>query len=112
MIACMTRADEMRDVFARWRDSNQSLMAFGKAEGLSYKMLLYWRRKLGDEAQRGRKPSGSAELLPVRIVPDSPPVESSHEKFEVWLSNGISLDVSAGFDEHELKRLVGALLTC
>jgi len=112
MIACMTRADEMREVFARWKVSNQSLMAFGKAEGLSYKVLLYWRRKLGDEAQRGRKPSNSAELLPVRFVPDSPAVESNPGRFEVWLSNGISLDVAAGFDELELRRLVGALLTC
>ena len=32
MIAGMKRADEMRELFTRWKDSSQSLMAFGKAE--------------------------------------------------------------------------------
>jgi len=105
----------MRELFARWESSGQSLMAFAKAEGVSYQKLLYWRSKLGDEARRKvatSKPKGSSKVIPVRVVPDLPPVESSSDNFEVWLTNGISLDVAHGFDEHELRRLVGVLLTC
>ena len=34
------------------------------------------------------------------------------EVLSVWLSNGIALEVPAGFDDVELRRLVGLLSTC
>ena len=61
----MKRAEEMRELFARWEKSGQSLMAFGKKEGVSYSRLLYWRRKF-----RGKDPSANAaELVPVPLRP-------------------------------------------
>ena len=110
----MNRSEEMRGLFARWKSSGQSLVAFGKAEGVTYSKLLYWRKKLGSHARRKapRKPSESPKLVPVRIVPDPSPVESRPDKFEVWFANGTSLDVPPGFDENDLRRLVGVLLSC
>ncbi|MCP3919677.1 MAG: hypothetical protein GY711_29440 [bacterium] len=67
----MTRAEEMRELFARWRESGQSLMAFGKAEGVSYAKLLYWRRKFGegsdDQAQPAEKSTAADTFVPLQI---------------------------------------------
>ena len=115
MIAFMKLVDEMRALFARWKNSNLSLMAFGKVEGVSYSKLLYWRDKLGDEARkepRRTNTGGPSSFAPLRIVPDTTPIESQSDKFEIWLVNGISLDVAPGFDEHEVRRLVEVLLAC
>jgi len=106
----MSRTDEMRELFDRWRRSGKSLMAFGRQEGVSYAKLLYWRRKLGDEARSAI--STAPEFVAVEVVPDGPPTQADSSKFEVWLSNGIGLDVPSGFDEGELRRLVGALQSC
>ena len=39
-------------------------------------------------------------------------VDSKSKGFEVWLANGVSLEVPAGLDEGELQRLVGVLSGC
>lgn len=107
----MTSADEMRELFVRWKSSGQSLMAFGKAENVAYAKLLYWRRKLEGKPTRKRE-SPKPNLVPVRLVSDKRnPVQSSNP-FEVRFANGTSIEVPTGFDEHELRRLVGVLLAC
>lgn len=103
----MSRAEEMRELFARWKRSGESLMAFGKREGVSYSKLLYWRRKFEGSARDGKP-----ELVRVNVVADSVPSTVPREKFEVWLANGVALEVSCGFDEGELRRLVGVLQSC
>ena len=112
----MKRADEMRELFSRWKSSGQSLMAFGKTEGVPYSRLMYWRRKLGDGVATRKaspvKPVADAEFVPIRIVPASNRPDALAEPFEVWLPNGVSLNVTAGFNEAELRRLVGALSAC
>lgn len=112
----MTRADEMREMFDRWKGSGQSLMAFGKEEGVSYAKLLYWRRKLGGAARRVETAATTTTpapgLVPVTIVPDATVSAARAGVFEVWLSNGVSLDVAPGFDASELRRLVGVLRSC
>ena len=112
----MSLAEEMRELFGRWRDSGQSLMAFGKQEGVSYAKLLYWRRKFDGEKTGAVSQTKMAEpeLVPITVVPDKSTVASTSapEKFEVWLANGVALDVVAGFDATELRRLVGVLLSC
>ncbi len=115
MIAFMNRADEMRELFARWKRTDLSLRAFAAAEGVAYAKLLYWRKKLGSDARRKASPAQTTappKLVPVRIVPDTPPTKIGSGKFEVWFSNGTSLDVPQGFDEHELRRIVDVLLAC
>jgi len=111
----MSGAEEMRELFVRWKESGVSLAAFGKQEGVAYAKLLYWRRKLGDDVARRKAPPrtvASVSLAPVQVVPDSRPIATHPERYEVWLTNGLSLDVAPGFDENELRRLVGVLLSC
>ena len=102
----MSRAEEMRELFARWRESGQSLMAFGRREGVSYAKLLYWKKKFADEAGEG------PELVPVEVVADPKPRGAQTKKLEVWLANGVALDVPVGFDGDELRRLVDVLGSC
>ena len=97
----------MRAVFQRWKSSGQSLMAFGRAEGISYQKLLYWKKRIDVEVE-----GASPELVPVNVVRDAASAELPANKFEVWLTNGVSLDVRPGFDETELRRLVGVLQSC
>lgn len=104
----MSRTTEMRALFARWKESGLSLLAFGKQEGVSYSKLLYWRKKLDSESVSPSR----ADLIPVEIVADAPPRQTAPSKFEVWLANGMSLEVQAGFDAAELRRLVGVLQSC
>jgi len=108
----MKRADEMRSVFARHEESGLSLKAFGEREGISYTTLQYWRRKLSGKKGGKRTSPVPAGLTRVRIIPDAPEVERRSSAFDVWFSNGISVEVPSGFDEQELRRLVGVLATC
>jgi hypothetical protein len=109
----MSRAEEMRDVFSRWEKSGLSLLAFGKAEAISYATLQYWRRKFrgNSSASRTKATRVSPNWAEVRIVPDSAPTDPS-TGYEVWLANGVSLKVRAGFDANELRRLLEVLATC
>ena len=108
----MTRAEEMGPVLRRWKKSGLSLLAFAKREELSYSKLQYWAAKLGGARKSGKK-SRAVELAPVHVVPDKPVPESPKpEVLSVWLPNGVSLEVPSGFDEVELRRLVGILTTC
>jgi hypothetical protein len=104
----MKRADEMRERINRWQAAGGSLRAFGRREGVSYSKLVYWRRRFESEDQEGQQ---SPELMPVQVTSVvSDPADST--KFEVWLPNGLAVDVGAGFDESELRRLVGVLRSC
>ena len=108
----MKLADQMRATFARWEESGLSLLAFGKQEGITYSKLIYWRRRFQEEESAGkqRRARRSGALVPVSVVPD--PAPSAPKTIEVWLHNGVSLEVPFGFDESELRRLVGVLSTC
>lgn len=111
----MKRAEEMRAVFARFENSEQTLKAFAAREGISYTTILYWRRRLRDGANEkgpGRKAQESVVLTPVHVVSDPASVDCRSERFQVWLANGVSLEVPSGFEEGELQRLVGVLSTC
>ena len=103
----MKRNDAMRDLLDRWRDSGLSLMAFGRREGMPYSRLLYWKKKFEREGPTADR----TELVPIDLVPEAP-AASVPAKVEVWLPNGIGLDVGPGFDAEELRRIVGLLQTC
>ena len=115
----MKLADEMRELFARWKSSNLSLMAFGKAEGVPYRKLMYWRRKLGHDARREStemNSSSKVHFAPLRLVPDSQSVELHSEKFGVvrvpcfnWMTRPSSVAVQK--DPAIFKRICGSLQT-
>ena len=111
----MKRAEQMRATFDRFEESRLSLKAFGEREGIPYTTLQYWRRKLSGKAvpkKAAPRVAVGAALAPVRVVPDPLSIESRPEHFEVWLSNGVSLEIPSGFDELELRRLIGVLSAC
>ena len=105
----MSKQDEMAALFAKWRESGQSLMAFGRSEGVPYSRLLYWRRKF-ERREAGRAAPASVELLPVTLTRDPEPTLAL--AFEVRLENGLALGVADGFEELELQRLVATLRAC
>jgi transposase-like protein len=113
----MGRKNEMREVFARWRESGQSLRAFSRREGIAYAKLMYWRRKFRQEEgpaaeDRGKRAAGERRgLVPVRVVPDEP-ASSGEAWFEIRTGNGHALRVPPGCDEGELRRLVLVLASC
>jgi len=110
----MTRKDEMRAAFARFEESGLTLKAFGEREQIPYTTLQYWRRRFrgGPARKQVLQAPCAVALTPVRVVPDAAAGGSRSERFEVWLTNGISLEVAVGFDEGELRRLVSALTAC
>ena len=108
----MNRAEEMGQLLRRWRKSGLSLLAFSRREELSYSKLQYWARKLGGSRTAGKK-SQAVDLAPLHVVPDKAPCEPPKpEVLSVWLTNGVALEVPAGFDEVELRRLLEILSAC
>jgi hypothetical protein len=107
----MAKIDHMREVFSRLEGSGLSMKAFAAREGISYTTMQYWRRRLGGGRKKTAERQKPVVLSPVRVVPDTP-VPAERKGFEVWLSNGVSIEVPAGFDEGELQRLVGVLSGC
>ncbi len=105
----MSKREEMAAVFAKWRESGQSLMAFGRSEGVPYSRLLYWRKKF-ERGKEGGTQGRAVELLPVTVTGVPQPTLTS--AFEVRLENGIALGVGNGFEELELQRLVATLRAC
>jgi len=115
------RAAEMAALIERWEASGQTQRAFAEQEGVTYSAFQYWRRRLQRSARETRRaartaaPSSPVELAPVRIVPDSPaadPPAARGPAFEVRTASGLSVAVPPGFDEGELRRLLGALAAC
>lgn len=112
----MSRTEAMRELLARWRLSDLSLMAFGRQEGVHYKKLLYWKKKFASE-RRARSSSAQArecsELVPITVAPDATaPANSSTTPFDIRLTSGVCIAVVPGFDEIELRRLVQVLQAC
>jgi len=106
----MSRADEMRELMARWKASGMTQRAFAEKEGVTYSRFQYWRRRLGGKASgKPAKRAPPVHLDPVRIVPD-PSVATS--VFELRTARGLSIGVPAGFDEGELRRLLDVIAAC
>ena len=105
----MKRSEANRRLLDRWRESGLSLLAFGRQEGVPYSRLLYWKKKLAGEASNQL----DGALVPIEVAAASSTTASATvAKIEVWLPNGIGLEVGAEFDEEELRRLIGVLQSC
>ncbi len=115
----MNLTEQMTVVLDRWDESGLSLRAFAKRDDHSYAKLLYWREKLRGVTERTRRGKAKAQvkskpraLIPVRVVEDEHLATPEPKGFDVRLGNGISVEVVTGFDERELRRLVGVLTQC
>jgi len=113
----MNLTEQMAATLIRWDETGLSLRAFAARDGHSYAKLTYWRGKLrGPGKPRRRRASEpraeSPKIVPVHVVPDAIPSGIAPKPFEVWLTNGVSIDVHMGFDDQELQRLARALSEC
>ncbi len=107
----MSKEQEMAALFARWRESGQSLMACGRQTGVAYSRLLYWRKKFEGRSKRAEpREVEFQELVPVTLAREAQPAPAPH--FEVRLQNGIAVGVADGFEGPELERLVAILRAC
>lgn len=95
-----------RAVLERQAESGLSVTDFAASAGVSAWTLYDWRRRLaGSDGDRGAAP----RLVEVTVVPTPAPTGTG---IRVRLRSGHRLDVRAGFDDHELRRLIGVLESC
>jgi hypothetical protein len=90
--------------------SSLPLAAFARSKGLSYHTLYYARRRrsLGHPIGSRRQRKQDA-LIPVMLAPDR---RSSSGGILLRLPSGLTLEVTADFDEQVLMRLLGVLGPC
>ena len=95
-----------RALLARQAESGLSVTDFAATAGVSAWTLYGWRRRLAGNAGCQDDPP---RLVEVSVVPTPTPMSTG---MRVELRSGHCLDVRAGFDDHELRRLIGVLESC
>lgn len=96
--------DARRQLLEDLDGSGMSVAAFARERGVTAWTIYSWRRQ-----KRAREhEDGSAEFIRVRVMPKS----EGPAPFEVDLRDGVRVHVRAGFDEIELRRLLGVLASC
>lgn len=93
---CRRTSQEVQSLLGRYHRSGMSVAAFCKQEGIAESVVYRWLR-----SERSKKPA--VKLVEVK---SAPPVAAP---FRVVLPGGYQIEVPASFDEHVLRRLVGAL---
>jgi len=97
-----TTEDRWRGLIAAQERSGLGVRAFAESRGLAPATMYWWRCRLRDRP---------ATLVPVAVV-DRDECQASEstgrEPFELALG-AMTLRIPAGFDEHDLRRLVRAL---
>jgi len=100
----MTKKTEAkwRRLIAAQSRSGLTVREFAAAQGVTAATLYWWRSKL----RRGRAP-----LVPVRVVEQEPGHQGggASSSFELQVDGAVTVRVSAGFDEAELRLLIRAL---
>lgn len=97
-----------RALLERQAESGLSVTDFAATAGVSPWTLYEWRRRLA--GARGGGHDATPRLVEVSVVPSPPP--SMATGIGVHLRSGHRLDVRSGFDDHELRRLIGVLESC
>jgi transposase-like protein len=95
------REAHAREALRRWDGSGLSAAAFARREGVHPVTLKRWREEFA-EARGGPPAAGTFIELEVGARPGA-------RALEVLLPDGPVVRVPAGFDEHELGRLLAAL---
>ena len=101
------RAREMRELLCEQAESGLSLRDFARRERIPETTLAYWKRQL---RLVGAALPAEDGFLPVSLV--AARTAAGCASFELKWPGGRQLSVPAGFDERELRRLVGLLESC
>lgn len=95
--------DELPALLTELEASGESVAEFARRRGIATWKLYTARRKSSGGRRKGIQP----DLVPVRVV------ESVQARpLELALASGHVLRVPPGFDETELRRLLGVLAAC
>jgi len=89
-------SQEVQNLLGRYHQSGMSVAAFCRQEGVAESVVYRWLRR-----ERSKKPA--VKLVEVKSAP------AVLGPFRVVLPGGYQIEVPANFDEHGLRRLVGAL---
>jgi len=107
-----SRAEWLQEV-TQWRCSGQRAGEYARAHGLHASTLTYWASRLRDEVgvkATVRSCKTAQTFVPVRVSDKArkevAAVGEVADTFEVWLTNGRRVRVSAGFDINALARLL------
>ena len=98
--------EEVPKLLLELEASGQSLAAFARERGLETWRLYEARRKAGGGGPR-RKRRDDVGLAPVEVR-----AATSEDPLELALTSGHVLRIPSGFDEAELRRLLGVLAGC
>jgi len=91
--------------------SGLSVAEFAQRMGVSMPTLYMWRRRLGSRSRPAQLPARLVEVTVAR--PCSESFEATRPTLVVRLCSGRrSIDVPAGFDDDDVRRLVAALESC
>lgn len=103
-----TREDQRLDMVRRFEGSGLTAAAFARQEGVSVGTLANWRKR----AARARtvEAEEAPSFPPVTLVPEAPMAPTPVA--ELALPGGRRLQVVAGFEAEELKRLIKVLEAC
>jgi len=103
----------MQELMDRWKASGLTQRAFAKQEGMAYSRFQYWRRRALEASRRkpAKRLAAPVQFDAVRVAPDAE-APCPSVTFELRTSSGLPLTVPAGFDELELRRLLGVLVAC
>lgn len=94
----------MRHVVAELESSGLSVVSFARERGLSPWTLYEWRRRL----RRQDAPSERKPFIEVKLIEKPSPATT----MAIELPSGLRVHVPCGFEEEELRRLVGVLSSC
>jgi len=100
---------QWRQLVEGWPRSGLTQRAYCERHGMSLASLRRWREIFRSEREGAGAPSGKRlRLVPVRLLDDEPcPVQG--KGLTLVLSDGVRLEVTPGFDEATLRRVLGVL---
>lgn len=97
------KAEFWQQVLEEHSQSNLSVSAFCAQRALSAQSFYQWKRKL----QPCTIPRSSPSLIPVRIVPSSPPVAS--RAIQVMTPSGYAIRFDSSLEPSQLAHLIEAI---
>lgn len=109
-----TRREDLAGWYAamldRQSESGMSVTDFAASAGVSAWTLYQWRRRLAED-DGGRE--AAPRLVEVAVLPSAAPATArAAASLSVELRSGHRLEVQAGFDGNELRRLIKVLESC